>query len=390
MSRFIVFTLFFLAVFLQSGAYGLTFLLPDLFDAFGADEKDVGLTLMVTAIATLATVYYSGHLSDMFGRVATLGVGCVAIAAALFLYGNASELSAGIILASALLGAGWGLTYALAPVALARIVDGNERVRFFALLSIFVMAGFGLSPVMASTMLKFGFSVSDAFYVTSVFCAISAAIFFAIIKPLRAVALNPGAEPQSGIMLGTIRQVFKSRAALPVTMVFLGASVFAGMTNFQTVIAQNRGLDYSIYFLVYTLTVVGFRIILVGFKGGKNPYLNIAMLQYIMAASVVLFLFMGNNSALYIIVAILFGLGYGASYPILVAMAANDAPEEILPQTLQLFALTYFIGIFGFPLVAGWLIVESTVTVLLSFVALLAAIEASLALRRGLQNRKTT
>ena len=74
-----------------------------------------------------------------------------------------------------------------------------------------------------------------------------------------------------------------------------------------------------------------------------------------------------------------------ASYPILVTMAANDADEHLGPQTLQLFALTYFVGVFGFPLVAGWFIVEVGTTPLLVLVAMLAATEATLALRRGLK-----
>ena len=92
--------------------------------------------------------------------------------------------------------------------------------------------------------------------------------------------------------------------------------------------------------------------------------------------------------ALYVLVAILFGLGYGVSYPILVAMAANDATDDLGPQTLQLFALTYFIGIFGFPLIAGWMIVEIGTTQLLILVAGLAAIEATMALRRAVRHQR--
>ena len=125
------------------------------------------------------------------------------------------------------------------------------------------------------------------------------------------------------------------------------------MNNFQTVFADERALNYAHYFLIYTLTVVIFRILLARYKGGDNPYLTIAALQYVMFASVVLFLLIGSNLYFYWAVAFLFGIGYGVSYPVLAAMAASDAEEELLAQTLQLFALTYFIGIFGFPLGCG-------------------------------------
>lgn len=383
MSRTLTFVLFFIATFMQAGAYGLTFMMPRLFDSFGASEKVVGTMLMVTTVVTVITVYFSGHLSDLFGRLRTLGAACLAIAASLYLYGTIAAVGPWMVLASVLLGFGWGLTYSLGPIVLTRLVRPNERVQFFTLLSVFIMAGFGLSPVFASMLEAAGFSIRGAFLATAVMCIVSAILFFLLSEPIKVHALNPAPEASSRITIASLVAVLKSRAVTPVVMVCLGASVFAGLNNFQTVFADDRGLNYANFFLIYTLTVIIFRLVLVKFKGGTNPYLMIAALQYVMCASVVLFIFSGGNTLLYALVAVLFGLGYGVSYPILVAMAANDAQEELGPQTLQLFALTYFVGIFGFPFIAGWIIVEIGTTPLLVLVAVIAAFEASMALRRA-------
>lgn len=386
MTRQTVFSIFLIAVFLQAGAYGLTFLLPDLFAGFGANEKDVGFALSLTAAATIATVYYSGHLADRFGRVATLAVACLLIAVSLALFGLAANNGFQVVVASLTLGAGWGLTYTLAPVVLTRLVGPDERVRYFALLSVFVMAGFGLSPVLASVLGDLGFAVQDAFLFCGGLCFVSAVLFFVLVKPVQYHSIDKGEESKSGLSIDAVCEIFKSKALIPVVMVGLGASVFAGMNNFQTVFAQERGLPYATYFLAYTLTVILFRVLLVRFKGGRSPYLTIAALQYIMAGSVVLFVFSGGSLNLYVLVAVLFGIGYGASYPILAAMAANDADESLVPQTLQLFALVYFVGIFGFPLIAGWMIVETGTAPLLILVAGLAVVEATLAAKRALGN----
>lgn len=388
MSRVSVFVLFYSAVFLQAGAYGLTFMLPRLFENFGADEKTVGAMLFITTIATLGTVYYSGHLADKYGRIATLGMACLAIAISLFLFAWSNAVEVTLVSASVLLGFGWGLTYSLAPVVLTRLVSAEERIRQFALLSVFVMAGFGMSPVLAAGVESAGYSVNGAFYITAGLCLVSAFLFFILITPIRQNALNAGPEATSRLSSAAIQTIWKSRARLPVIMVCIGASVFAGMNNFQTVFADERGLDYATYFLAYTITVVIFRIALARFKGGASPYLTIAGLLFTMCASIVLFLFIGGNAALYTIVAILFGIGYGVSYPILVAMAANDAEPDLVPQTLQLFALSYFIGVFGFPLVAGWVLVEIGTSTLLVFVSVLAAAEALMASRRALANKR--
>jgi len=234
MSRQLTFILYFAAIFLQAGAYGLTFMLPRLFANFGASEKAVGSMLFITAMSTVVTVYYSGHLSDLFGRLRTLGLACFAIAAALFLYGVVSTVGPSLILASALLGFGWGLTYALGPIVLTRLVNPEERVSAFALLSVFVMAGFGLSPVLAAFLETIGYAVAGAFFITSGLCVISAILFGVLNAPVKAHAINPGPEASSRITLTSMREVLGSRALVPVIMVCLGASVW------QTALPDHR------------------------------------------------------------------------------------------------------------------------------------------------------
>ena len=389
MSRVVLLALFLLAVFLQAGTYGLTFLLPDLFAAFGADERDVGSMLAITAVVTLISVYYSGHLSDALGRMRTLGLSGFTITGALFLYAGAQGMGVRLVLASALIGFGWGLMYTLGPVVLTRLSDGENRVRLFSLYSVFLMAGFGMSPVYASWLEAWGFGLRDAFRMVGIFCAISGIIFLSLRRALARHAIAEAAGTRSRLSLTAVAAIMRSRGWLPVTMVCLGASVFAGVNNFQTVIANAEGLDYADYFLVYTGTTVLFRVLLAGWRGGKAPYRMIALLQLVMSAGALSFLFIGGSQGIYMLCAVLFAIGYGASYPILAAMAANDAEEGLVAQTVQLFSLTYFIGIFGFPFVAGWLLVEYGITALLIVVAVLAAIEATMALGRHLGDTRT-
>lgn len=383
MSRAVLLGVYFVAIFLQAGAYGLTFMLPRLFETFGANEKTVGTMLLITTASTLPTVYFSGHLSDWAGRVRTLALACVAIAVSLLLYSSAAGVGIRLVVASVALGFGWGLTYTLGPIVLTRLVGPDERVRYFTLLSVAVMAGFGLAPVLASVLERAGHGVSSAFGITGALCVVSALLFALLDRPIKTHAVNARPEAPSRISIEALRRVAVSRARLPIVMVCLGASIFAGLNNFQTVFADARDLNYADFFLTYTVTVVVFRLVLARFKGGTNPYLTIALLQYVMCLSIAIFIFSGSSLPLYLAVAALFGVGYGVSYPILVAMAANDAPEELAAQTLQLFALTYFIGIFGFPLVAGWVIVELGPGTLLVLIAGLAAGEATMALRRS-------
>jgi hypothetical protein len=116
--------------------------------------------------------------------------------------------------------------------------------------------------------------------------------------------------------------------------------------------------------------------------GGQSPYGVISLTLGIMALSILVFIFQDGSNLLYVLGAILFGGGYGVAYPIIKAMAANEARPEIIPQTLQLFGLSYFIGVFGFPFIAGHMIVQGGMSILLWTVFGLAVLECTLATGR--------
>ena len=385
MPRQTLLNLYFFGIFLQAGAYGLTFLLPALFAGFGCNEADVGFVLALTAITTLAVVIYSGHIKSLLGLMPTIALSGGLITLAALLFGLASATSLIVQAAGLLLGAGWGLFYTLTPVALNRVIHSHERIQYFTLLSVFIMAGFGLSPVFGAGLTQLGFGIGLTFLLTAGLCGISAILFFWLTRPMRALTLEKQIIDKSRLSIAIIKQVMISRAAIPIIMVGIGASVFAGVTNFQIVYAEARNLAYADYFLAYTVTVIVCRVIFAQFMGGQSPYGVIALLLGVMGLSVMLFIQQDSNTFLYVLGAILFGIGYGVSYPIIKAMAANEAQPDIIPQTLQLFGLSYFLGVFGFPFLAGHMIVEGGMMLLLWTVFGLAVLECALATGRFLK-----
>ncbi|WP_348721116.1 MFS transporter [uncultured Candidatus Puniceispirillum sp.] len=379
MQRQTFISLYFLGIFLQAGAYGLTFLLPALFARFGGNEADVGFVLALTAIATLIVVIYSGHITAVTGLMTTIAIAGGLITLAGLLFGLARETGLIVQSAGLLLGAGWGLFYTLTPVALNRVIHPHERIQYFTLLSVFIMAGFGLTPVFGAVLTRLGFDIGLTFLATAGLCGASTILFFWLTRPMRALTIEKQIVDKTRLTITAIKDVMTSRAAIPIAMVGIGASVFAGVTNFQIVYADAQNLAYADYFLAYTVTVIVCRVIFAQFMGGRSPYAVIALLLGVMGLSVMLFIIQQSSVFLYVLGAILFGIGYGVSYPIIKAMAANEANPEILPQTLQLFGLSYFIGVFGFPFVAGHMIVQGGMAILLWTAFGLAILECALA-----------
>ena len=68
-------------------------------------------------------------------------------------------------------------------------------------------------------------------------------------------------------------------------------------------------------------------------------------------------------------------------------LAANEAPAGTTSQALLLFSLSYFIGVFGFPLLAGKIIVEHGMSTLLLTVLLVALANWLITLGRLLWRR---
>lgn len=241
MTRRTLFIAYYFAIFLQAGTYGLTFLLPPLFATFGGTETDVRFALGITAITTIITILWLGHVTARFGRMQTIAVSSALITIALFIFGAADSLSVTIYVAGGLLGIGWGLYYVLTPVVLTQLIADTERVRAFTLLSVFVMAGFGLSPVLGGSLVKLGYGIEFAFILLALLCLVSGAIFWMLKGPVAAHSIASSQQENSELSISITLQVLRTKALRPIIMVWLGASVFAAVANFQTVYAGLRG-----------------------------------------------------------------------------------------------------------------------------------------------------
>ena len=70
-------------------------------------------------------------------------------------------------------------------------------------------------------------------------------------------------------------------------------------------------------------------------------------------------------------------------------LAANEAPNGTTAQSLLLFSLSYFIGVFGFPLLAGKIIVEQGMPTLLLTVLAVASLNWLITVGRLIWRRAT-
>jgi MFS family permease len=153
-----------------------------------------------------------------------------------------------------------------------------------------------------------------------------------------------------------MRRILVSEAAFSLVMILLFACLFTTMTSFQPTFAGARGLDYSIFYVAYTVAVIFSRFVLAGLAARFDSRLVIAGSVSVMALAVASFLMVGSNTLFYAISSAFLGLGYGLALPGVQAQAVNVSDEQVRLRVLPMAGMLFEGAILGFPLVAGWVI----------------------------------
>lgn len=365
--------------YLLATGYGVTFLIPLLVGQYGADEHDAGLIISMATLSTVAFVVLSGHIADLLGTARALAFAGVAVAASALGFAFAGSAGWPMLVAGLVLGIGWGVFYTLGPILVAAVIDPTRRTHFFALLSGSMMAGIGTGPIAGRFLTGMGLPLEAAFVFAAAASLAGAAIYAALDATLIAAR---GAISSNRIgLLATIR-VLRSRAVFPIVMVGLGGAVFGGLSSFQTSYAAQRGLDYSLFFFGFVFAVIIGRLLLSGRVVRREPHATSFILTACMVVAIVLLMMIEVSTFGYIAAAMLLGAGYGLAYSVINGLVANEAPADLVPQALLLFSLSYFIGVFGFPLFAGLLIAEKGIQAMLMVTLAIALLNAAIPLVR--------
>lgn len=347
-----LFALFCLASFLLSLSYGSTFLLSLLIHTRGGDEHDAGSVISTAMLSTFVAVMISGHLSDAWGAARTIaGMGLLLVLACLG-FALMPGFGQGLRVFGLALGLGWGVFYTLGPIIVAMLVAPEQRAKYFALLSGSMMSGIGAGPLLGRAASALGLPLTTAFYIAALASLIGVLVFWRLSRHLKREAAV------AKISWAATHRVLSSKAAFAIIMVGLGGCVFGGLSSFQTSYAAAHGLDYSLFFAGFLSAAITSRLLIAGWVVKRDAYAAACVLSGLMLLSVLMFGFTVSGPVSYLLAAVTLGVGYGLTYSVINGLVANEAPAGTTSQALLLFSLGYFVGVFGFPLLAGRIIVE--------------------------------
>ncbi|MGF0242412.1 MFS transporter [Rhodococcus sp. IEGM1300] len=358
-----VFALFCLASYLLSLSYGSTFLLSLLIGSRGGNEHDAGSVISAAMLSTFAAVIVSGHLSDALGAARSIALFGVLLVVASLGFALTPGFGNLLLFFGLLLGLGWGVFYTLGPIIVASLVAPAQRAKYFALLSGSMMTGIGSGPLLGRAASALGYPVTVAFYLAALASLVGVLLFWRLGSQLKKSSLHSTAVAR--ISWRATTHVLSSKAVFAIIMVGLGGCVFGGLSSFQTSYAASRSLDYSLFFFGFMGAAISSRMVISGYVVKRDPLRASCLLSGLMMASIAMFGFVVDSGFTYVLAAVMLGIGYGLTYSVINGLAANEAPEGTTSQSLLLFSLSYFIGVFGFPLLAGKIIVEHGMMTLL-------------------------
>jgi len=365
----------YLASYLYAISYGATFLLSLLIASRGGNDADAGTVISAATVSSIVAIVLSGHVIDRIGAARSVAAAGALLCLACIGFAATADIGV-VMLASALMfGIGWGIFYTLVPLIVAMTVEPAHRIRYFTLLTGSTMSGIGSGPLIGRACIGFGLPIESAFYIAAATVGFGTLLLLSWDAQAHSRRLAAGGSvPVCKISVNATLRVLRSRAAFSIAMVGLGACIFGGLSSFQTSYAAQRQLDYSLFFVGFMSAAILSRLSMAGVVGKRDPLVSASVLTGMIALSILLFLTVVDSPATYLLAAAVLGGGYGLTYPIINVLAANEAPPQDAPQSLLLFSLSYFIGIFGFPMIAGRTIVTLGIgTMLLATLAIAVA-----------------
>ncbi|MDF7675627.1 MFS transporter [Neisseriaceae bacterium ESL0693] len=337
----------FLACFLTSFSYGVMLTLPlFLYNQFQITAADSGKIISSGFIGILCAFFLLPRFLNKISIPRLAAISSFIYAFGIVIIISSEHISL-FYLAQIFLGMGWGGIYTLGPMMVSGSCDEQTRSKNFSLIAAFNMLGAGMTPALVKILVDYQISYLLIFSSCALLSVLAAGLFLSIGDIPRLVQSDNQTTLNRAIAV-----TFRCPARYAVMMVLFGACIFSSMMSFQTLFAQERRLDFSFFYLSYTVAVIGARFLLTDLINRIQINLAVVYLLCIMAISMVLFNYSFSN-LLYSIASALLGLSYGLVYPLIQNLSLKHIASSHKEQVLTVFSLFYFIGIYLFPFIGG-------------------------------------
>jgi MFS family permease len=333
-----------LSVFLLYVSYQLLLaVLPLHALALGLSEAQLGLIPGIFALSAMLLRPLAGHLADSIGRWPLVLLGPAIFALSSLGYGLVAGV-AGLLALRLFHGVGMGFGPTAASVVVADVAPVERRGEAMAVFGLTTTTGLAAAPYV-------GIEISERWGAHWTFVTSAAVATVALLLALSLPETRPaGARPQGQLSPAA----FFSRGALyPSALLLSLLFTYGGIITFLPLFAQRRGLgNPGLFFAVFAVVVLVTRTRSGSLADRFGRRLVLVPALVITGASLAVLAAAGSRPGL-MAAAALYGVGFGAGQPALMAMTADRVAPAERGRALGTFFTAFELGILGGAMLLG-------------------------------------
>lgn len=306
----------------------------------GVSDRGIGLIIGCFAFASMAMKPWAGWASDRFGRKPLLLAGATIFLTASLAYG-ASATALALLAVRLLHGSGMGLYPTAASAVVADVAPPERRGELLGLFGAAANVAMAIGPIAGVAVAEwFGFLPLFAFsaLVATAALALSTLVPETLREPKR-IRLRADAT--------------LSRAALfPSLVVLCMMLTYGAQISFLPIYAHEQGINPGLFFLVFALVVAAVR----GQAGGLSDWAGRAPVAAgglgLAALALVMLVAMQSLAGL-ALAGMLYGIGFGAAQPALMAWCVDRVPPHDRGRAMGTYYTAFELGIAGGAMASG-------------------------------------
>ncbi|MTI80537.1 MAG: MFS transporter [Firmicutes bacterium] len=284
----------------------------------GGQESVVGLVIGIFTVSAVIVRPFVGQMVGTYGRKALLVGGIIIFVISTLAYNWAPTVF--ILLALRFLhGIGWGANTTAAGTLAADVVPKprlGEGMGFFGMAPTISMA---VAPAVGLFLINtYGF---PTLFFTSAALAVLSLIFSLAIKTnLKSEEPQPKAR--------SFNTMFEPRSYRPAVVIFLTTTTYGAIVSFIALFAgqmgiENIGIFFSVYAVVLTLTRP-----ITGMLLDRKGYDIVMIPGLVLVVAGMAILSQAEGLPMFLLVAVVYALGFGAVHPSMQAMTVQDVPPH--------------------------------------------------------------
>lgn len=300
------------------------------------DLSIVGLLSSVFLISAMLVRPISGYLTDIYNKrkifIGGLFLLCIGIVGYIYI-----KSIPGIVFARVLHGIGMGLATTAFGALASQNIPPSRMGEGMGLFGLGMVLGMSIGPLIGLQLMN-SYGAQVAFAVAGGFSMLGVLLIVAIYRKTSYSNMNlPAVDTPRRI--GKLFTIEKS-ALVPAGLVFFIGIVVSAITTYLALYAVDRGISNIGYFFTVQSVAVLLSRLINGRLADKKGYAVVIIPSFICLAGAMLLLFWAKTPLFFLIVAFLYGLGYGTLTSACQALSVLKAK----PEHRGLAISTYYLG----------------------------------------------